>query len=201
MPTTCPHCSFPLADAPDLAGQFVACPHCGHQFPLAPPDAPPTITDPPQRDPGFIPPIININHRRESQPQHSSHSVGIASLVIGVVAIGVLSLVFFAPISTNEVGPVILAASAVIGAFGVLLGLFAALVSLARKGSGIGFALGGMFLGGIPVAIAVIVTWSTMDALERARRDRENRESRGTFSEGDSHRGSNDLREFMAGPR
>ncbi len=36
----CPHCQSTLDDAPELAGQLVACPHCGRQFPVPIP-APP----------------------------------------------------------------------------------------------------------------------------------------------------------------
>jgi DNA-directed RNA polymerase subunit RPC12/RpoP len=32
----CVYCSGPLLPAPDLAGQLVACPHCGYQFTIAP---------------------------------------------------------------------------------------------------------------------------------------------------------------------
>lgn len=37
----CPNCSLPLADTPEYAGQFVACPKCGTSFPLPPPIATP----------------------------------------------------------------------------------------------------------------------------------------------------------------
>lgn len=36
MPTPCPHCGSQLDDAPDLAGQWVACPRCSGQFQVPP---------------------------------------------------------------------------------------------------------------------------------------------------------------------
>ena len=40
----CPHCSRVLDDALDLAGQVVACPHCGGQFVI--PGSAPTVVNP-----------------------------------------------------------------------------------------------------------------------------------------------------------
>lgn len=57
MPT-CPNCHTPLADAPDLAGQFVACPKCGKQFPM-PPSAAPLIDVGPR-----IPPATRRSARK-----------------------------------------------------------------------------------------------------------------------------------------
>jgi hypothetical protein len=56
--TTCPHCSHQMDDAPELAGQFVACPLCGGQFPLPLLPAPPiagTIQAPSSQSPQPIP--------------------------------------------------------------------------------------------------------------------------------------------------
>jgi hypothetical protein len=47
--TTCPNCRIAIADSPELAGQWLACPRCGAQFQMpgaATIEAPPVIESP-----------------------------------------------------------------------------------------------------------------------------------------------------------
>lgn len=88
----CPHCRTILDDAPDLAGQIVACPHCGGQFgmggpaPLPPP--PPPIQDSARRfiDESFDR-VSDYSRRRNKNP------IVVAAIFCGAIGACVGALV------------------------------------------------------------------------------------------------------------
>lgn len=153
----CPHCSFPLADAPDLAGQFVACPHCGHQFPLAPPTAPPDSFDSPQQQfaVGWSPVVSSQPLRKEVRQTRLTNSFAIASLVVAVLSVGLCWMPF--------VGPVI-------AGLATLLGLVAMPIGLSRKGVGIGFAIAGLGLSAVSLAIGIPISYGVIVVAKELRK-------------------------------
>lgn len=78
----CPHCRMPLADAPDLAGQFVACPSCGKSFPM-----PPTANVP-QGVPVADPFVIRSSPGRQPERRRSEPSAAlIVAAIVGFLAV------------------------------------------------------------------------------------------------------------------
>lgn len=174
---SCPKCARKLAVPDTMAGRSGRCP-CGASVAVpakVPPTAPVLQPEPmPARAPAKVParaitrPLpaeapppaptpqvaVQVNVAQQSGPQ-TSHSLGIGALVLGILAL------FTACI------PVV---SLPMGVLGLALGGTALVLALARKGSGIGFAISG----GAVSLIAVIVAgvWgltlsSTISALSR----------------------------------
>lgn len=137
----CPHCRGQIQNDGRLAGQSVNCPHCARQFTMP---HPVIATTPPQPDPlSFTSPgptNVQVNFRERRQ---QSNSLGIAAIVLGIVGL----LFSWLPM-----------VGLCICAFGALLGFIAVLVSAARRGAGVGFAIAGLLLSVVGGTIGVIVT-------------------------------------------
>jgi hypothetical protein len=162
----CPTCGSKLKAPDNAAGRKITCLGCGSPLfvparAIVPPPPPPVAGAPfgavrgadrmPPPSPRDTPVLDNLEDRRclsrdperPAQESKAAHSLGIASMVLGVVAlpfallpcIGVLSL----PLS----------------GLGVLLGLVGGVVSLTRQGRGIGFPIAGTAISGMAVLIGI----------------------------------------------
>lgn len=161
----CMHCGKQFKVKDEAAGKKGKCPQCGNMVEVPSPDAevpldevgatiapvqPHSVTrhahtqgspvvQPPPLERGHVAqaPSVNVH-----MPKRSS-SLGIVSLILGVVAF----LICWIPL----VGVV----SIPISALGVLLAVIGLLVALVRRGSGIGWPIGGGAVSGLALAIGI----------------------------------------------
>lgn len=161
-PVQCPRCHRTFSLSAEWVGKAFKC-GCGSVVqapaalslvPLPPPvrqpvAAPFDFDDDAESD--YVPAVTTRHYTApRSAPKESAavvHSLGIGSMVVGVVAFLV------------AVVPLLGAVSLPLAAIGLLLGIVATFLSIFRHGRGIGFGIAGMTLNGM--AIAVITLWLT----------------------------------------
>lgn len=114
----------------------------------------------------FIP-ASGIPRQREfsvsiSQKSSGSHSLGLASIILGIIG----TMICWIPLVGIIGGG--------FGLLGVILGMIGFLVSLGRKGSGIGFPIAGVALSAAAIAVAGVINYAILSpillpAIEQAR--------------------------------
>ncbi len=131
----CEACKAKLKLDESKAGQTGRCPKCGYtiRVPGTPPHGTATeATSPPEQP--YIPTVKVIMPRRAS-------SLGIASMVLGIVAFVVCWIPLFGIVSIP------------LSALGLLLGVVGLIVALRREGSGVGYPIAGGAIAGIALLI------------------------------------------------
>ena len=86
------------------------------------------------------------------QPSRASHSLGIAALVLGIIAFVICWIPFLGLIGLP------------LSAIGLILGVIGLVLAISRRGSGIGFSIAGCALCGL----SLLVAWSVTHAASRA---------------------------------
>src|SRR5262249_48446189 len=148
----CPHCQGQFAFDVRLAGRIVTCPHCRQQLQMAAavpvpvavavPVASATVAvlPPSAPDPfkGLDEGEAKSTHwRSRARDQAAAHSLGIASMVLGVLAL----IISFVPAAAMIALP--------LAGIGILLSIAGGLVAVSRNGHGVGFPIGGFALNGM----------------------------------------------------
>lgn len=178
----CPGCGRMLRVSDEKAGQSGKCPGCGQvvripaeQRPLQPPTLPPAVFTGPQRAPEvFDPSRAEVGDARlfqplgtrlseplprplvavqVQQPPRVSNSLGIASMVLGILAL----LICWIPL-LNILG-------LPLGLLGIILGGIGLIVAVLRKGSGIGFPIAGTAISLLATAVILVITMAIGQAL------------------------------------
>jgi hypothetical protein len=90
------------------------------------------------------------------QPSRAAHSLGIASVILGILAFLICWI------------PLVGAIGMPLGALGLVLGTLGVLVALFRRGSGIGFAIAGSAICAVAVFVAFTVNLTIAGALAEA---------------------------------
>jgi predicted Zn finger-like uncharacterized protein len=157
----CPSCAARINVSDTMLGRDVKCPKCGQPFrtpdaqQAVRPDRPPPLPTPqvhpdrtiPRRDADRSPFADLDDDRPRRRPRRrpgASHSLGIASLILGVVAL-VLSLI-----------PCVGLLSLPLSGLGLLLGFGGACVALVRSGHGIGYPVAGLGLNLVALVIGLV---------------------------------------------
>jgi len=171
----CTSCGKQLKVKDEAAGKKGKCPQCGNmvevpsaetEVNLAEIDAPiqpvrrqqaPPVVQPPPLERGYVAqaPSVNVH-----MPKRSS-SLGIVSLILGVVAFLICWI------------PLIGVVSIPVSALGVLLAAIGLLVALVRRGSGIGWPIGGGAVSGLALAIGIAQVAALGGAAEAIRQSGE----------------------------
>ena len=171
----CTSCGKQLKVKDEAAGKKGKCPQCGNmvevpsaetEVNLAEIDAPiqpvrrqqaPPVVQPPPLERGHVAqaPSVNVH-----MPKRSS-SLGIVSLILGVVAFLICWI------------PLIGVVSIPVSALGVLLAAIGLLVALVRRGSGIGWPIGGGAVSGLALAIGIAQVAALGGAAEAIRQSGE----------------------------
>ena len=123
--------------------------------PTFPPMVRPVAGEPPQQPTH----VVTINVVRESG---AAHSLGIASMVLGIVAL----VVIWIPLVGLMVAP--------LGALGLLLGVVGSFVACRRNGSGIGYSIAGGAISALALLIGFSVNYALYSAEKELRDQREN---------------------------
>lgn len=167
----CPACGKSLKVADDLAGKVGKCPACGERMKvptLTPVIAQSFVSSEPPKSPvsahaqlvetPLIVPVQDVRGVRPfrgRQPSKASHSLGIASLILGVLAF----LICWVPLLGLLGLPLSL--------LGILLGGIGTLIALFRKGSGIGFPIAGTALSLLSAITVVAITGAAATAVHQ----------------------------------
>jgi len=171
----CTSCGKQLKVKDEAAGKKGKCPQCGNmvevpsaetEVNLAEIDAPiqpvrrqqaPPVVQPPPLERGHVAqaPSVNVH-----MPKRSS-SLGIVSLILGVVAFLICWI------------PLIGVVSIPVSALGVLLAAIGLLAALVRRGSGIGWPIGGGAVSGLALAIGIAQVAALGGAAEAIRQSGE----------------------------
>jgi hypothetical protein len=152
---TCPSCEFSMQSPDSMAGGKEACPACGnvtivpHQIPVPKPKSP--IPRMPTTE-AAQPATITVKMK-------SANGLGIASLVIGIIAILGCWI------------PFINATSMILAILGCILGGLGLLISLLGQESGVGLPVSGMITCAIAIAVACAVTMGSMNAMDELQRE------------------------------
>lgn len=162
---SCSQCRKKLKVRDDAAGKRGKCPQCGavlnvphtghsirsaegEQHMEAAPRRAPVRRAPVERVPVRQTPPLEQGHVRQAlsvnvhMPKRTS-SLGVVSLILGVVAFLLCWI------------PLVGLLSIPLSALGLLLGAIGLLVALTRRGSGIGYSIGGGFVSGLALAIGI----------------------------------------------
>ena len=155
---------------PALAPDWCEYPVFAPPPPTFPPMVRPVAGEPPQQPTH----VVTINVARESG---AAHSLGIASMVLGIVAL----VVIWIPLVGLMVAP--------LGALGLLLGVVGSFVACRRNGSGIGYSIAGGAISALALLVGFSVNYVLFSAekefvnrfndLQNGKSDREQEEARG----------------------
>lgn len=177
----CKACGKSLKVADNLAGKTGKCPSCGE--PVKIPQAKATETDaiarppkpqPPKLQPTKVQPTkvqpaaayeeprampilvapssVSVSIR---QPSKASHSLGIASLILGILAFLICWIPFLGLLGLP------------LSLLGILLGGIGLLIALFRKGSGIGFPIAGTSLSLLSAITVITITGAAASAVNQ----------------------------------
>lgn len=164
----CPTCGKLLKVADELAGKTGKCPACGKpikvpapqavapQKPVAPAPQPRPqvlLSEPVPHAPPVAPTVVAV---QVQQPSKASHSLGIASLVLGIIAFLICWIPFLGLLGLP------------LSVLGVVLGGVGLLLAFVRKGSGIGFSIAGTALSLLSAFVVIGITTATVKSLEEA---------------------------------
>lgn len=167
----CPACGKSLKVADDLAGKTGKCPACSERLKIpepkpvisqsiaapAPPTRPPVVRAQPRRDPlpapvQVTPTVVAV---QVNQPSKASHSLGIASLILGIIAFLICWVPFLGLLGLP------------LSLLGILLGGTGFLIALFRKGSGIGFPIAGTSLSLLSAIAVITITGAAASAVNQ----------------------------------
>lgn len=153
----CPKCGTPLQSPESQAGQTETCPECGNVaiVPAGQQEPPPTPQTPPQNQPVQTPP------RRAK----SVNGLGIASLVVGIVAVLGCWI------------PFVNVASMILAVLALIFGIAGLIIALTGQKSGVGMPVAGSIVSGVALLVAIIMNVVLgqvfSDVTDEARRSKE----------------------------
>lgn len=153
---TCPHCGNKMAVAKSLVGQVIQCPHCATQLqitdssPIAIPQVNTAITTYEQVGQAAGMPAWNtledradLPARRRRDERSTAHSLGITSLVLGIVSFIVAIIPCMGILALPLIG------------IGIILAIIAFFIAIMRQGAGIGYSIGGLAANGAALLLAL----------------------------------------------
>lgn len=138
---TCPKCGRAITVSPELIGQQALCQKCGTSI---------TFLESGILPSSEVPPVIGFQQTR-------SNSLGISSLILGVVAFAICWI------------PLLGIAGIPLSALGFILGMAGLILSIRRKGYGIGFSVAGSGTCALALAVSILVTWAIVSDKSRLR--------------------------------
>ena len=167
----CPACGKTLKVADEAAGKTGKCPQCNERFKVpalkpaasqsivapAPPKRPTIVRPQPVRDPLPVPVQVTptVVAVQVNQPSKASHSLGIASLILGILAFLICWIPFLGLLGLP------------LSLLGMLLGGIGLLIALFRKGSGIGFPIAGTSLSLLSAITVITITGAAASAVNQ----------------------------------
>lgn len=169
---TCPHCGKSIRVPISMQGRKAKCPGCAEgidiplfnqltaQAPLVPPKLPPIIEIPASVVPSEPHVSVSPSHSTAVQVNvlnsSATNSLGISSLILGILSYFVCWI------------PLI---GLAISGLGLVLGTIGLVISITRKGTGIGYSIAGAAISLLSVLIGITVlaaTFGMADAIEKA---------------------------------
>ncbi len=158
MKTQCPHCNTKFSVSDNFLNKQAKCSNCKQVFTINTVQET-AVADKPNKEEPPLGSASNPVHTTVTEIRKSISGMGIASLVLGIIA----CISCWIPFVGCLVVP--------IGLIGLLLGIIGFFVSLLGRRSGCGLPLSGAFVSLLSVIIAIFVTSVPLAAMEMAKKD------------------------------
>ena len=108
-------------------------------------------------------PTLNVNVKS------NSNSLGIASIILGILAFLICWIPFVGVISI------------LLGGIGAILGIIGLVLSMKRSGSGIGYPIAGLAINGLSIGVALLITGALASAFDDINNQTTHKSSQGSI--------------------